>query len=83
MVEVKLNKSNNNPFYGLRACLTLFQNVGNNITEVMLENAYKEVKGNKELRQMFYSLLFSIGDSTISSRAKEIVVAMQTEKDSL
>ena len=46
MVEVKLNKSNNNPFYGLRACLTLFQNVGNNITEVMLENAYKEVKGN-------------------------------------
>ena len=40
MVEVKLNKSNNNPFYGLRACLTLFQNVGNNITEVMLENAY-------------------------------------------
>lgn len=64
MVEVKLNKSNNNPFYGLRACLTLFQNVGNNITEVMLENAYKEVKGNKELRQMFYSLLFSIGDIT-------------------
>lgn len=64
MVEVKLNKSNNNPFYGLRNCLNLLQNVGGIITETMLDACYNEVKDNKEHRQMFFSLLFSVGDIT-------------------
>ena len=58
MVEVKLNKSNNNPFYGLRNCLKLFQSVGNVITESMLDSAWGEVKGDKEKRELFFSLLF-------------------------
>ena len=64
MVEVKLNKSNNNPFYGLRNCLHLFECVGGNITESMLDACWKEVKDNLEHRQMFFSLLFSVGDIT-------------------
>lgn len=64
MVEVKLNKSNNNPFYGLRNCLKLLQNVGGTITETMLDACYNEVRGNKGHRQMFFSLLFSVGDIT-------------------
>lgn len=63
MVEVKLNNSNENPFYGMRNCLTLMQGVGGNITPAMLDNAYKECK-TKEQRAMFYSLVFSIGDIT-------------------
>lgn len=64
MVEVKLNKSNNNPFYGLHNCLRLFQSVGNVITESMLDSAWGEVKGDKEKRELFFSLLFSVGDIT-------------------
>lgn len=64
MVEVKLNKSNNNPFYGLRNCLQLYQNSTGNITYSMLDACWDEVKGNKEHKQMFFSLLFSIGDIT-------------------
>ena len=64
MVEVKLNKSNENPFYGMKACLNLMRSVGQTITSKMLDEAYAEVKGNKEKKEMFYSLLFSIGDIT-------------------
>lgn len=64
MVEVKLNKSNNNPFYGLRNCLNLYQNSTSNITYDMLDACWNEVKDNIEHRQMFFSLLFSIGDIT-------------------
>lgn len=64
MVEVRLNKSNNNPFYGLRNCLKLFQSVGGTITESMLNSAWDEVKDSKEQRQMFFSILFSVGDIT-------------------
>ena len=63
MVEVKLNNSNENPFYGMRNCLALMQSVGGNITPAMLDNAYKECN-TKEKKQMFYSLVFSIGDIT-------------------
>lgn len=63
MVEVQLNKSNVNPFFGMRGCLTLMQSVGGNITPVMLDNAYKECK-TKEQKKMFYALVFSIGDIT-------------------
>lgn len=64
MVEVKLNKSNSNPFYGLRNCLKLFQSVGGTITESLLDACWNEVKDSKEQRQMFFSILFSIGDIT-------------------
>lgn len=64
MVEVKLNNSNNNPFYGLKECLKLLQSVGGTITSEMLNRAYAEVKDSKEKKQMFFSLLFSIGDIT-------------------
>lgn len=63
MVEVKLNNSNENPFYGMRNCLSLMQNVGGNITDTMLSVAYSECK-TKEQKQMFYALVFSIGDIT-------------------
>lgn len=63
MVEVKLNNSNENPFYGMRNCLSLMQGVGGNITHDMLDKAYSECK-TKEQKQMFYSLIFSIGDIT-------------------
>lgn len=64
MVEVKLNKSNENPFYGMKACLNLLRSVGQTITPQMLDKAWAEVKDNKERKEMFYSLLFSIGDIT-------------------
>lgn len=64
MVEVRLNKSNNNPFYGLRACLNLAENVGGTITEAMLNSCWNEVKDEKMKRELFFSLLFSVGDIT-------------------
>ena len=64
MIQVKLNKSNDNPFYGLKNCLKLFQSVGNTIDASLLDACWLEVRGNKEHRQMFFSLLFSIGDIT-------------------
>ncbi len=65
MVEVKLNNSNNtNPFYGLRNCLKLYQDSGVTISESLLNSCYNEIKDNKEQKEMFFSLLFSIGDIT-------------------
>lgn len=64
MVEVKLNSSNKNPFYGMKACLNLLRSAGQTITFQILNEAYNEVKDNKEKKEMFYSLLFSIGDIT-------------------
>ena len=62
MVKIEFNKKNENPFYGLTNCLSLFQ--GNTIDSSLLDAAYNEVKENKAKREMFYSLLFSIGDIT-------------------
>lgn len=56
-------KKNENPFYGMKACLRLFNNVTSDITTAMLDEAYAELK-TKEQKDMFYSLLFSIGDVT-------------------
>lgn len=64
MVEVKLNKSNSNPFYGLSNCLKLFECVGGTIAEPLLNACWNEVKDNKEHRQLFFSILFSVGDIT-------------------
>lgn len=64
MIEVKLNKSNDNPFYGLRNCLKLSQAATGTITYDLLDACWEEVKDNKEHREMLFSLLFSIGDIT-------------------
>lgn len=64
-MEIKLNKSNNNPFYGLRNCLNLLNAGANGRVEyTQLDNCWEEVKDNREHREMFFSLLFSIGDIT-------------------
>ena len=62
MVTVEFNKKIENPFYGLKECLSLFQ--GHSITQHSLSQAYNEVKDDKVKKEMFYSLLFSIGDIT-------------------
>lgn len=64
MVEVKLNSSNENPFYGLKNCLQLFNNLNGTITTSMLDACYEEVKDNKDNKKLFYSLLFAVGDIT-------------------
>lgn len=64
-MKVKLNKSNNNPFYGLKNCLNLLNKGANsNIEYYELDRCWEEVKSNKEYKEMFFSLLFSIGDIT-------------------
>ena len=64
MVTVELNNKSNNPFYGLKNCLNLTQAATSSITTSMLDACWNEVKDNKEHREMFFSLLFSIGDIT-------------------
>lgn len=64
MIEVKLNNSNENPFYGLKKCLQLFNSLNGTITTSMLDDGYEEVKDSKEKRELFYSLLFAVGDIT-------------------
>ena len=61
-MQIEFNKKNENPFYGLKACLSLFQ--GHNINDAAITAAYNEVKSDKVKKEMFYSLLFSIGDIT-------------------
>lgn len=64
-MEIKINKSNNNPFYGLKRCLNLLNTGANStIEEGELDACWEEIKDNKEHREMFFSLLFSIGDIT-------------------
>lgn len=62
---IKLNNnSNNNPFYGMRACLNLLNNVDKaGMSTSLLDAAYAECD-TKEKKEMFFSLLFSIGDIT-------------------
>ena len=64
MIEVKLNNKSNNPFYGLKNCLNLTQASTAAVNTFMLDSCWNEVKDNKEQREMFFSLLFSIGDIT-------------------
>ena len=77
-MEIKLNKSNNNPFYGMRNCLALLQNQGGNITESLLNPCWQEVKDDKTKRELFFSLLFSIGDIT----ARQHNIFGKTKRDS-
>lgn len=64
MVEVKLNNSNENPFYGMRNCLQLFNNLNGTIGTSLLDACYEEVKNDKTKRELFFSLLFAVGDIT-------------------
>ena len=66
MVQVEFNKKNENPFYGLRNCLKLLQasTDDGSINMRLVDDAWNEVKNSKENRELFYSLLFSIGDIT-------------------
>ena len=63
MIEVKFNKSNTNPFFGLKNCLTLL-NTNISIQSGDISAAWDEVAQDLEKRKMFFSVLFSIGDIT-------------------
>ena len=60
---VTFNKQNKNPFKGMKHTLDLFNSSDRTIDESMLNEAYKECD-TKEKRQLFYTILFSIGDIT-------------------
>lgn len=77
MVEVKLNNSNKNPFYGMRNCLQLFNNLNGTITTYMLDSCYEEVKNDKAKKELFYSLLFAVGD--ITNRQHNIFKGIKTD----
>lgn len=77
MVEVKLNNSNENPFYGMRNCLQLFNNLNGTITTYMLDSCYEEVKNDKAKKELFYSLLFAVGD--ITNRQHNIFKGIKTD----
>lgn len=65
MIKVELNKKNENPFYGLKNNLKLLQASTNiTISVSLINDAWNEAKGKKEYRELFYSVLFSIGDIT-------------------
>nr|DAT90331.1 MAG TPA: protein of unknown function (DUF2828) [Caudoviricetes sp.] len=64
-MQVELNKKDVNPFSGLSKCLALYSNASKGeINTTQLDLAWNEVKDSKEKREMFFSLLFSIGDIT-------------------
>lgn len=64
-IAVERKSVNENPFYGLKNNLLLFQNGGKGIITIsMLNSAWQEVKDDKVKREMFFTLLFSIGDIT-------------------
>lgn len=65
VVKVERKDHNENPFYGMRNTITLFQEAGKgNVNPTILNKAWEEAKVSKEKRELFYSLLFSIGDIT-------------------
>ena len=66
MTHIEFNKkSNNNPFKGLTNCLSLYRSSNAfTIPSSLLDKCWEEVKDDKQKRQMFFSLLFSIGDIT-------------------
>lgn len=64
-LQVQMSTQTANPFQGLRSCLRLFQEGGKgSISTALLDAAWQEVKSSKEMREMFFSLLFSLGDIT-------------------
>ena len=64
MEKITFNtKSNTNPFFGLKSCLEIL-NSDKPLTYHMLDCAWIEVSEDKQRKEMFFSLLFSIGDIT-------------------
>lgn len=77
-VKIKIGKTSDNPFYGLRSCLSLLQNGGKStLSKSTLDACWNEVKDDHDRRKMFYSLLFSIGD--ITARHHNIFGAKSTD----
>jgi hypothetical protein len=64
MVNVELNKKSNNPFKGLSNCLKVLQNIEVVHNSSTFNLCWNEVKNNKEHRELFFSLMFSMGDIT-------------------
>ena len=64
MIQVELNKKNENPFFGCSNCLKLIEQSTGTVTYSMLDAAWKEVAQDLEKKKMFFSILFSIGDIT-------------------
>ena len=64
MIQVELNKKNENPFFGCSNCLKLIEQSAGTVTYSMLDAAWKEVAQDLEKKKMFFSVLFSIGDIT-------------------
>lgn len=73
---IEFNKKNENPFYGLRNCLSIFQKIDKILTFGELDLAFAELK-TKEQREMFFSLMFSMGD--ITSRQHNIFKNIQKD----
>ena len=63
MIEIKLNNKSENPFFGLQKTLDLFQRP-DEVSISSLGEAWNECKDSKEKRELFFSVLFSIGDIT-------------------
>lgn len=77
-LTVQLNKKTDNPFYGMRSTLELYQNASKGtINEALLSRCWSEAQNDKEKRQMFFSLLFSIGD--ITARQHNIFKGVKTD----
>ena len=72
--EAKIKDNKENPFYGSRNLLNAFQQMpkisDESINEIsikrFLDNAYVEAKGDTQKTELFYSILFMLGD--ISNR---------------
>ena len=65
MIQVELNKKSENPFYGFKNNLKLLQaSTDASVSVTLINDAWNEAKKNKESRELFYSVLFSIGDIT-------------------
>lgn len=65
MLRVELNKKTDNPFYGMRSCLELYQNASKGtVSFPLLDSSWREVQNDPDARKMFFCLLFSIGDIT-------------------
>ena len=80
MLKVELNKKSENPFFGLRNSLEFYQNASKGIVNIHnLNNVWNEVRGSKEHREMFFSILFSIGD--ITARQHNIFGKSKSERE--
>ena len=53
MIQVELNKKNENPFYGCSNCLRLIEQAAGSVNNSMLDAAWKEVAQDLERKKMF------------------------------